>query len=259
MSEPLKEPDGSVLTISELSDGRIIAQRKKRLAEGGWVSTHEDVTERHETEKKVKEMARSDALTGLSNRVAFKQRLEQCLADTHRHFAKYAVLYLDLDHFKVVNDTLGHPLGDKLLREVARENQSRHPRGRHDCAARRRRIRNHPARLSRAARRHATCGTVDRRASARSYTIDGNEIEIGASVGISLAPDDSLDGDELIRNADMALYHAKANRGSFSFFKPAMDEQVRSRRKTEGDCGPRSPRSNSNSISNRSSRWPTAR
>ena len=119
LSEPRKEPDGSVLTISELSDGRIIAQRKKKLADGGWVSTHEDITMRHQAEEKVKEMARSDALTGLSNRFEFKQRLEQCLAEARRRTAKYAVLYLDLDHFKVVNDTLGHPLGDKLLREVA--------------------------------------------------------------------------------------------------------------------------------------------
>ena len=107
------------MTISELSDGRIIAQRKKKLADGGWVSTHEDITVRHQAEEKVKEMARSDALTGLSNRTEFKLRLEQCLAEARRRIAKYAVLYLDLDHFKVVNDTLGHPLGDKLLQEVA--------------------------------------------------------------------------------------------------------------------------------------------
>jgi predicted signal transduction protein with EAL and GGDEF domain len=67
------------------------------------------------------------------------------------------------------------------------------------------------------------------------YTIDGNLIEIGTSIGISLAPDDSVDSDELIRNADMALYHAQENRGSYSFFKPSMDEQVRWRRKLESD------------------------
>ena len=69
----------------------------------------------------------------------------------------------------------------------------------------------------------------------KPYAIDGNDIEIGASIGISLAPDDSVDCDELIRNADMALYHAKTNRGSYSFFKPSMDELVRSRRKMEND------------------------
>ena len=72
-------------------------------------------------------------------------------------------------------------------------------------------------------------------AISKPYSIDGNDIEIGASIGISLAPDDSVDCDEIIRNADMALYHAKAIRGSYSFFKPAMDEQVRSRRKMDND------------------------
>jgi diguanylate cyclase (GGDEF)-like protein len=234
LSEPLKEPDDSVLTTSKLSDGRIIAQRKKKLADGGWVSTHEDITVRHQAEEKVKEMARSDALTGLSNCTEFKQRLEQCLAETRRHVAKYAVLYLDLDHFKGVNDTLGHPLGDKLLREVAARIKAVTREG--DTIARLggdefaiiQRISYVPRDAMRLAERLiASIG--------KSYTIDGNDIEIGASIGISLAPDDGVDCDELIRNADMALYHAKTSRGSYSFFKPSMDEQVRSRRKMEND------------------------
>ncbi len=234
VSEPCKEPDGSVLIISELSDGRIIAQRKKRLVDGGWVSTHEDITVRHQAEEKVKEMARSDALTGLSNRVEFKQRLEQCLAEARRRTSKYAVLYLDLDHFKAVNDALGHPLGDKLLREVAarikaviRESDTIARLGADEFAIVQR-VLYVPRDAVRLAERLIA-------SVSKSYTIDGNDIEIGASIGISLAPDDSVDCDELIRNADMALYHAKANRGSFSFFKPSMDEQVRSRRKMEND------------------------
>jgi diguanylate cyclase (GGDEF)-like protein len=234
LSEPLKEPDGSVLTISKLSDGRIIAQRKKKLADGGWISTHEDVTVRHQAEEKVKEMAWSDALTGLSNRNEFKQRLEQCLAEARRRTAKYAVLYLDLDHFKVVNDTLGHPVGDKLLQEVTAQIKAV-TRG-SDTIARLggdefaiiQRVSYVPRDATHLAERLIA-------SVSKSYTIDGNDIEIGASIGISLAPDDSVDCDELIRNADMALYHAKTNRGSFSFFKPSMDEQVRFRRKMEND------------------------
>ena len=234
LSEPLKEPDDSVMTISKLSDGRIIAQRKKKLADGGWVSTHEDITVRHQAEEKVKEMARSDALTGLSNRTEFKLRLEQCLAEARRRIAKYAVFYLDLDHFKVVNDTLGHPLGDKLLQEVAAQIKAVTREG--DTIARLggdefaiiQRVLSVPRDATRLAERLIA-------SVSKSYTIDGNDIEIGASIGISLAPDDSVDCDELIRNADMALYHAKANRGSYSFFKPSMDEQVRSRRKMEND------------------------
>ena len=234
LSEPIEEPDGSLLTISKLSDGRIIAQRKKRLADGGWVSTHEDVTVRHRAEEMVKELAKSDALTGLLNRVEFKQRLEHCLAQARRRLAKYAVLYLDLDHFKGVNDTLGHPFGDKLLQEVTRRIQAVTRDG--DTIARLggdefaivQRVTYVPRDVVRLAER--LIGAIG-----KTYSIDGNDVEIGASIGISLAPDDSLDCDELIRNADMALYHAKATRGSYSFFKPAMDEQVRSRRKLDND------------------------
>jgi diguanylate cyclase (GGDEF)-like protein len=234
LSEPVDEPDGSVLTISELADGRIIAQRKKKLVEGGWVSTHEDITARRQAEEKVEEMARSDALTGLSNRTEFKRRLEQCLAEAKRRAAKYAVLYLDLDHFKVVNDTLGHPLGDKLLREVATQIKAVTREG--DTIARLggdefaiiQRVLYVPRDAVRLAERLIA-------SIRKSYSIDGNDIEIGASIGISLAPDDSVDCDELIRNADMALYHAKTNRGGFSFFEPSMDEQVRSRRQMDKD------------------------
>jgi diguanylate cyclase (GGDEF)-like protein len=234
LSEPIEEPDGSLLTVSELTDGRIIAQRKKKLADGGWVSTHEDVTVRHRAEEKVKELARSDALTGLLNRTEFKRRLEQCLAEAQRRIAKYAVLYLDLDHFKEVNDTLGHPFGDKLLQEVTARIKAVTREG--DTIARLggdefaivQRVTYVPRDVTRLADRLiASIG--------KTYTIDGNDIEVSASIGISLAPDDSVDCDELIRNADMALYHAKTSRGSYSFFKPAMDEQVQSRRKMDND------------------------
>jgi diguanylate cyclase (GGDEF)-like protein len=234
LSEPCVEPDGSVSSVSQLSDGRVIAQRKKRLADGGWVSTHEDITMRHEAENKVEEMARSDALTGLSNRVELRQRLDQCVAEARRRIAKYAVLHLDLDRFKAVNETLGHPLGDKLLQEVAarikavtRESDMIARLGGDEFAIVQR-VFYVPRDAVRLAERLIA-------SVSESYTIDGNDIEIGASIGIALAPDDSVDCDELIRNADMALSHAKANRGSFSFFKPSMDEQVRSRRKMEND------------------------
>lgn len=232
--EARKEPDGSILTINEMSDGRIIAQRKKKLADGGWVSTHEDITVRRRAEEKVKEMASSDALTGLANRFAFKQRLEQCLAEARRRAGKFAVLYLDLDQFKAVNDTLGHPVGDKLLQKVtarikaaARESDTVARLGGDEFAIIQR-VSLVPRDAMRLAERLIA-------SVSESYAIDGNRIEIGASIGISLAPDDSVDSDELIRNADMALYHSKVNRGSYSFFKPAMDEQVRSRRKMESD------------------------
>ena len=119
IDNPRKERDGSVLVINKLPDGRLIAQRKKPLSDGGWVSTHEDITAHREAEDKIKVMATHDALTGLLNRFGFKQRLEQCLAEAQRRTGRFAVLYLDLDRFKAVNDTLGHPVGDRLLQAVA--------------------------------------------------------------------------------------------------------------------------------------------
>ena len=229
------DSDGSIVIVNELSDGRIILQRKKGLADGGWVSTHEDITARRRAEEKVREMATKDPLTGLSNRFEFRQRLDQCIAEVRRKTGKFAVFYLDLDHFKAVNDNLGHPLGDKLLQEVAaRINAAIHDG---DTVARLggdefaiiQRITNtlnDPVRLA------------ERLISSISepYAIDGNAILIGASVGISLTPNDSLDADELIRGADMALYQSKAQgRGNYNFFKASMDEQVRARRHMEDD------------------------
>ncbi|MBV8472798.1 MAG: EAL domain-containing protein, partial [Hyphomicrobiales bacterium] len=221
--------------VSELSDGRIILQRKKKLADGGWVSTHEDITARRRAEEKVREMATKDPLTGLSNRFEFRQRLDQCIAEVRRKIGKFAVFYLDLDQFKAVNDSLGHPFGDKLLQEVAARIVAEVRVG--DTIARLggdefaiiQRIENtlnDPIKLAR-----RLIGAVS-----EPYTIDGNTIVIGASVGISVTPNDSLVADELIRGADMALYQSKAHgRGNYNFFKPSMDEQVRARRQMEDD------------------------
>jgi diguanylate cyclase (GGDEF)-like protein len=233
-SGPRTEADGSILTTNELSDGRIIAQRKKQLADGGWVSTHEDITVRRRAEQKVEEMATHDALTGLSNRFEFKQRLEQCVAEVRQRTGKFAVLYVDLDHFKSVNDTLGHTAGDKLLQEAAGRLQAAVRPG--DTVARLggdefaiiQRVSYVPGGAKRLAERLIE-------SIAEPFTIDGARIEIGTSVGISLSPEDGMDSDELIRRADMALHHSKAQRGAYNFFKPSMDDRGRSRRKMEYD------------------------
>ena len=234
-SEVRTDSDGSIVIINELPDGRTILQRKKGLADGGWVSTHEDITARRQAEEKVREMATKDPLTGLSNRFEFRQSLDQCIAEVRRKTGKFAIFYLDLDHFKAVNDSLGHPLGDKLLQEVAvrlnavmRDGDTVARLGGDEFAVIQRitNTLNDPVRLA------------ERLISSVSepYTIDGNAIIIGASVGISLTPNDSLDADELIRGADMALYQSKAQgRGSYNFFKASMDEQVRARRQMEDD------------------------
>jgi diguanylate cyclase (GGDEF)-like protein len=179
-------------------------------------------------------MATRDALTGLSNRFEFKQRLEQCLAEVRQRTGKFAVLYVDLDHFKSVNDTLGHTAGDKLLQEVAGRLQAAVRQG--DTVARLggdefaiiQRVSYVPGGAKRLAERLIE-------SVGEPYAVDCARIEIGASVGISLSPEDGIDSDELIRRADMALHHSKAQRGVYNFFKPSMDDQGRSRRKMEFD------------------------
>ena len=227
--EPRWEPDGSILAINELADGRLIAQRKKELAEGGWVSTHEDITLRRRAEDKIKEMATRDGLTGLSNRSDFKERLEQCLDEARRRTGKFALHYLDLDHFKAVNDAFGHPVGDRLLQEVAARIKGVVRRS--DTIARLggdefaiiQRIANAPRDPLRLADRLIA-------AVSEPYAIDGAVIEIRTSIGISVSPDDSVDPDELLRVADLALYQSKADRGIYTFFKASIDERFRLRR-----------------------------
>ncbi len=234
IDQPRKEHDGSVLVLCRLPDGRLIAQRKKPLADGGWVSTHEDVTAHREAEDKIKIMATHDALTGLLNRFGFKQRLEQCLAEAQRRSGRFALLYLDLDRFKRVNDTLGHPVGDKLLQAVAhrmagvvRKSDVTARLGGDEFAV--------IQRISVAPRDSMRLAERLIAAVAKPYDIDGLRIEIGTSIGIALTPDDSVDADGLLRLADLALYHSKADRGSYHFFHAEMDQEFRSKRQLEDD------------------------
>ncbi len=234
IDQPRKERDGSVLVLSRLPDGRLIAQRKKPLADGGWVSTHEDVTAHREAEDKIKVMATHDALTGLLNRFGFKQRLEQCLAEAQRRTGRFALLYLDLDRFKRVNDTMGHPVGDKLLQAVAgrmvgvvRKSDVMARLGGDEFAV--------IQRISAAPRDSMRLAERLIAAVAEPYDIDGLRIEIGTSIGIALTPDDSVDPDEILRLADLALYHSKADRGSYHFFQAEMDQEFRSKRQLEDD------------------------
>jgi diguanylate cyclase (GGDEF)-like protein len=216
----------------ELVDGRTLALDVQPTAEGGWVATHEDITERKRAELKIAHMALHDSLTNLPNRLLLGRRLGEALAHVERG-QQLAVLCLDLDQFKNVNDTLGHPTGDELLRAVA---------GRlRDC------VRDTDT-ISRVGGDEFSIIQTDivdatdaerlaRRISdelSAPYDIHGHVVVVNASIGISLAPADGTDPNELLKNADMALYGAKADgRGVYRFFEPKMDARMKARRTLE--------------------------
>jgi diguanylate cyclase (GGDEF)-like protein len=220
--------------VDELRDGRSVLMRFQPLAKRGWVTTHEDITERRRAEATLAFLARHDALTQLPNRTLFQERLTQALATTRRQ-AGCAVLLLDLDGFKPVNDALGHPLGDALLKSVAARMQSTirdvdtvARLGGDEFAIIQVGVAS-PDQVAALAER--AIAAVD-----QPFDIDGHRIFVGASIGIALAPSDGTTCDTLLRNADIALYLAKAEgRGTYRLFEPEMDARVQGRRALEFD------------------------
>jgi diguanylate cyclase (GGDEF)-like protein len=219
----------------ERPNGTVLEIRTVPLASGGAVRTFTDVTARKHAERRVEHMARHDALTALANRVLFRERLETALARCAERGAHAAVLCLDLDQFKAVNDTLGHSMGDALLKEVASRIVAEV------------RARDVVARLGGDEFAILLTGVAEPEAAAalagrlvetlgRPFMLDGQLINVGASIGIVLAPADGLDPDLLMKNADLALYKAKGDgRGTFRFFERAMDREVQNRRALELD------------------------
>ena len=187
-----------------------------------------------EREQRITQLAFNDVLTGLPNRTMFQQQLEQSFRASEGSGGLFALHCLDLDQFKVINDTLGHPAGDALLIEAGKRVQA-------------------------AAKGHfvarlggdefvvlQTVGedrnAIDRlardilEAMAQPLTIDGNELVPSTSIGIAISPDDGADGETLLRNADLALYRAKeAGRGTFAFFEESLNERAQQRRQLETD------------------------
>ena len=214
--------------------GRSIRVVNQPMQGGGWVATFEDITEWLEAQAKISHMARHDALTGLPNRVLFHEQLEQGLRRAGSG-DQLAVLCLDLDHFKDINDSLGHPIGDALLKEVGR--RLRATVGESDTVARLGGDEFAVVQIGRSeeAAARSLAGRLVEAISA-PYEIDGHQIVIGVSIGISLSPQDGSDPDELLKNADLALYRAKADgRGTYRFFETGMDARAQARRLLEMD------------------------
>jgi diguanylate cyclase (GGDEF)-like protein/PAS domain S-box-containing protein len=220
--------------IFELPDGRTIAVISHPMAGGSWVSTHEDITERRRAQAKITYMARHDALTGLPNRIFFNEQMEQLLSGA-RQAGPLAVLSLDLDLFKQVNDTLGHPVGDLLLREVA--SRIRSTIRENDLVARLGGDEFAVLQVGMGQPEGATAlATRLIEVVAAPYLLDGHMVVVGTSIGIALAPDDGTRPPQLMKSADLALYRAKAiDGGAFCFFEPDMDARMQARRALELD------------------------
>ena len=194
-----------------------------------------DVTERKQAEARIAYMAHHDALTDLPNRVLFHERLNESLARVRRHGESLAVYCLDLDHFKGVNDTLGHPMGDAVLQAVAqrlknclRDSDMVARLGGDEFA-----VVQYPLGNPNEA---STLASMLIETVSRPYEVQGHEFIIGASIGIALAPGDGHEADGLLRNADIALYRAKAEgRGTAHFFEAEMDRRIQARRLLEID------------------------
>jgi diguanylate cyclase (GGDEF)-like protein len=218
----------------ELTDGRTVAISHRPMTNGGWVETHEDVTERKAAEAKVAYLARHDSLTRLSNRVLFQERLNEAIQGCVGEDACFAVLCLDLDGFKVVNDTLGHSAGDELLRQMAQRLLS--VVGQTDTVARL--GGDEFAIIDMAQDQPASAEAMAVRlkdALKRPFTIFGQSVPCGVSIGVALGTA-AIDPDHLLRNADLALYLAKgAGRGTCRLFKPEMHLQMEYRQRLERD------------------------
>ncbi len=220
--------------IDELVDGRFICITRQPMDGGGWVATHRDVTEQRRSEAAMAHMAHHDALTDLPNRVQLRDHIEKNLSHVRRG-ETLAVLGLDLDHFKTINDTLGHPIGDALLcavserlRECVRDT---------DLVARTGGDEFSIVQVGVEQPRSASA-LAERLIAAMSAPFDLGEhhVVIGTSVGIAVAPGDGVDSDQLLKNADLALYRAKADgRGIFRFFEAEMDAKIQARRRLELD------------------------
>ena len=227
------QPDGSnVYELLELEDGRVISIAHTAMADGGWVSTHQDVTDQRRNEARIRHLAGHDALTDLPNRTLFREHMDE--AETRiRRQEQFAFLCIDLDHFKTVNDGRGHGVGDAVLRSVAERLR--------DCCT----TTDIVARLG-GDEFVVLQGGIDGpddaaalagkivKAVAEPFDIGDHRLLLGASIGIAVAPLDGLDGEELMKRADLALYRAKTEgRSTYHFYEPDLDAALQERRAIE--------------------------
>jgi diguanylate cyclase (GGDEF)-like protein len=222
--------------VDELADGRFVLLTRQPLEGGGWLSIVEDITERRRAEAEIVHLARHDVLTGLANRAEFNEKLEKASKRLKRGGGAVTVMMLDLDEFKAVNDTLGHPAGDQLLVEVGRRLQATIREtdllarlgGDEFAIIQEGGPDQHEGAIALALR------SID--AISQPFDLDGHEARIGTSIGIAMAPENGVEPEELLKSADLALYSVKANgRNDFRIYHPSMLEYAHTQQSAEGE------------------------
>lgn len=218
--------------ICEFESGQVISVVHQPMSDGGWVETHQDITEQRRAEARIHHLARHDALTDLPNRTLFAEKMADAESRVRRG-EMMAILCFDLDHFKIINDTLGHGVGDAVLREIAA--RINHTKREHETAAR---LGGDEFALLAGPLKgpNDAAALAERLVGAISAPMEilGHRVMIGTSIGIAVAPVDGNDGETLMQNADFALYRAKSDgRGTFRFFEKGMDATMQHRRALE--------------------------
>jgi diguanylate cyclase (GGDEF)-like protein len=217
-----------------MRDGRTFAVNHRPMPDGGWVAIHQDITAQKRAETQITYMARHDGLTGIANRAVLLEKMEDAAARLRRYGNRFTVFMLDLDLFKTVNDSLGHPVGDGLLKVVADrlsvcicETDAVARLGGDEFAI---------LATADGDQRQTAIAMASRllEAVAAPYDLDGHHINIGTSIGIALAPEHGTDVAQLVKNADLALYKAKSEgRDAYRFFEDAMGVEARAPRQPD--------------------------
>lgn len=236
LAELAKHPPAQACDILHLRNGtvveRLVVPQLQRGELAGWVYSFRDITQQQADRQRIQELAYTDALTGLPNYLQFAQRVKAAIEDASEKTSGFAIVFLDLDRFKIVNDSLGHSFGDKVLQLVAGRIAS--------CL----RQTDMLCRLGgdefllylHEADATAAEGVVRRilENMLRPYELDGMGFSVMCSMGIALYPQDGSTLDELIKQADTAMYRVKdRGRGNYSFYQPQMNAHLLSRMKLE--------------------------